>query len=296
VKRLINFIHNFNLANLHLGITKKLDIMKISSFVSLTTLPVVAAGVLLSANSAQAGFLTPPTEQSIAAFSPITVTAPTVAGANFKLVDPDGGGPAPEVAVFDFQPPTGVGYGQFKIDNSQPLAGNTFTNVTGVPTPVPQIKDINSLPFLGVGSFLNLNIDLTSNPNFTAFLDFDPTGGDALIDTFDATTLTSIVFIDVSPTSAFAEFSFKGFYNIEVSPGVVHQFEGTVALSQSISIVQPGGIPVTQFVINAGRTAQGFQTSYSGQTSVIPKTPEPASILGLAFVGVSALVIRKRQA
>ncbi|WP_227873496.1 PEP-CTERM sorting domain-containing protein [Aphanothece sacrum] len=236
--------------------------------------------------TAQAGILTPPPPDSTAAFSPVVnvgasgvrvkflaaSTCPVVGFAG--VCDASGGANdgslVPEVSTFDFLPPSGSGYGEFKVDNSQPDPTNSFSSARG-----GRIKDF-VLPFLGQGERLNLNLPV----NITAFLDFDPTGGDAVMDTFDATTLTSVVFQSTSPNSAVAQFSFNGIYHIDGQT-----FSGTVNISQPIS-----GIDALEVIRRARRT-NGFLTSYSGQTTVVP---EPLTMLGAgAAFGFGSFFKRK---
>ncbi|GBF82085.1 PEP-CTERM sorting domain-containing protein [Aphanothece sacrum] len=253
------------------------------------------SGILLGGfsgvSSAQAAVLIPPPPTSTAAFTPIGNVG--TAGAVVKLLNANkcpvvgfsglcnssggnqGAGFA-EVTTFDLLPPSGSGYGTFSVNNSQPDEEiNVFSNATG-----GRIKDF-VLPYFGTGTLTNLNVAL----NITAFLDFDPNNGDAVTDTFDATELSSIVFISTSPNSALAQFSFNGFYHIQTDSGV-QKFQGTVNLSQPISGVNTAG------VITRARTANGFTTSYSGQTSV-SQIPEPATLAGLAAIAGSALLSGK---
>jgi hypothetical protein len=266
--------------------------MKEKLLISLSTLPLIASGVFFGTDAAQAGLLVPPPPNSNISLSAVQAVN---AGTFFFLRNADGSGlPAPagtysgfcntpECAYFDFQPPAGQGFGNLFVPGVQPNPGGVFSAVLGTTV---QIKDI-ILPFLGA-PINNTNLNLVIPGGITAFVDLDPSGGNATDDTFNAKVLRSVVFENTGSGSTI-EAAFDGEWIID---GVAYwgSFNFSQALSQTVDQVLNG-----TSTISGARQANGYFAVPSIQGNIVAGVPEPSTVVGLAVVAGSMFVGIKRK-
>jgi PEP-CTERM motif len=244
----------------------------VKNLISLATLPLVAAGAVLTGSIAQAADIGAVAPGSFANVYSISNLAG--GGVTLKIT----GAPGSETASFDFFPPVAGGFGGYNVGFSTgAFAG--FTGLTG------SILDAGPLPF-------PIAPDTSIAVNIPHFLTLDgPAGGPAPApgtgnDFFDVTELLSPTFSVIS-TGTLVEFGVRG--NFRAADGRV--LSGT-GLLQATYV----GLFGEAAIVAAARSANGITSTNSGTFDLTVNVPEPSTILGLAFVGASALVLRKRKA
>jgi hypothetical protein len=244
----------------------------VKNLISVATLPLIAAGAVLTGSIAQAadiGAIAPGDFANVYSISNLAG-----GGVTLRIT----GSPGSETASFDFFPPAGGGFGGYNVGSSSgAFAG--FTGLTG------SILDASNLPF-------PIAPDTSVPVAIADFLTLDgPAGGPAPIpgtgnDFFDITELLSPTFTTIS-TGTLVEFGVRG--NFRAADGRVLKGSG---LLQATYV----GIFGENAIAALARRPEGITTANSGTFTLHIQVPEPSTVLGLAFVGASALVLRKRKA
>lgn len=261
-----------------------------------------ASAILLGSmtTAANAGVLAPPPPDSTSGLSATVITPPDQSGVVVCIRDDGGGG---ETVSADFFPlpvatPDCTGAtpsvgtlgtsGQLDVNNA-PGVGNVFAGAIGTTGAVADF----ALPYFGITTPAGLPLGIGVTGTFlTPLVSYAGTGTlGALdsVDTFTAETIDTVKFATVGNTTE-SSFVFSGYWNIETSPGVIEQFDGQVSLTDTF-------VGQTVDVSEAeARSAVGFVTSFSGSVNVIAeRTPEPASLGGLAMGIASMIMLGKKK-
>lgn len=243
--------------------------MKVRSIISLATLPLMTAGAILSANSARAADLVAPVPGGAAtnvySFNSIPGTGN---GVNVAIIP----GVTETFSFLPASPPNAFNYNV----NSASGAFAEFLGTTGsiipitLPSPLLGIPEVTIIDIPDVVGFLSLDGSLASN-------DFD---------------LKAILAPRVTEDALGTVIVYTGIGTYRNTSGL--QFDGSVRfpiIYEGLTFAQV----LAQAVLPEGITSSFSATGTAFSVPEPSTVPEPATVAGLAFVGASALFIRKRK-